>query len=404
VRIAYLSTEFPPLVYGGLGVYVDFISRAITALGDRVAVFSLGTKDLPRHEAIDGVEAFRVVPVPMRDGLEIFFSKETLGWGSGLEFLSDLLSYNQLAASGVVEEGPFDLCVAHDWLGLPGGMAAKRAKVPMIYHCHGTEIGRSERPNPQLVSLETTGARVADAVITVSHAMKGELEGMGVPGGKIKVCYHGVDADLFDPDRIDPEKLSELKRSYGFSDDDLVILFLGRLEPVKGVIQLLDAMPYVQETHPNARLLMVGRGSLEPLVRSRLGGSSRLVTDFLDPKAKAYHYALADLVVFPSLYEPFGIVGLEASAMARAEVVGASGVSGLREIVENPASDAPTGVHVNPRDPKDIAWGINLALEDPERLKAWGINGRRRVLDEFTWEKAAKKTLEIYREVVESRS
>jgi glycosyltransferase involved in cell wall biosynthesis len=67
-----------------------------------------------------------------------------------------------------------------------------------------------------VVSLETTGARVADAVITVSHAMKGELEGMGVPGGKIKVCYHGVDADLFDPDRIDPEKLPSSREAMGF--------------------------------------------------------------------------------------------------------------------------------------------------------------------------------------------
>jgi glycosyltransferase involved in cell wall biosynthesis len=128
-----------------------------------------------------------------------------------------------------------------------------------------------------------------------------------------------------------------------------------------------------------------------------------LVTDFIDSEAKAYHYALADLCVFPSLYEPFGIVALEAAAMAKAAVVGASGVSGLREIVENPGAKKPTGVHINPRDPGDIAWGINLALEDPERLNAWGKNARERVQENFTWMHAAQITLNIYREVAESR-
>ena len=104
-----------------------------------------------------------------------------------------------------------------------------------------------------------------------------------------------------------------------------------------------------------------------------------------------HHYATADLCVFPSLYEPFGIVALEAAAMARPAVVGASGTSGLREIVENPAATKPTGVHVNARDPVDLAWGINLALEDPVRLKAWGKNARVRVLDLFTWRRQPRR-------------
>ena len=90
--------------------------------------------------------------------------------------------------------------------------------------------------------------------------------------------------------------------------------------------------------------------------------------------------------------------------MGKPAVVGAAGTSGLGEIVENPAAQKPTGVHVNARDPGDIAWGINLALEDPERLKVWGKNARQRVLDEFTWQKAANRTLEIYREVAPSPS
>ena len=154
MRVAYLSTEYPPLVYGGLGVYVESMSKALVSLGQEISVFTLGKEGLKRHEELGGVDVFRETPVPMRDGMEFFLSAETIAWGSGLDFLMDLLSYNQLAAADLLREGPFDLCVAHDWLGLPGGMAVKRAGNPLIYHVHGLEIGRSESPNPQLMALE----------------------------------------------------------------------------------------------------------------------------------------------------------------------------------------------------------------------------------------------------------
>ncbi len=406
MKIAYFSTEYPPLIYGGLGVYVDNISRELALLGQRVSVFAWGDGIAKKYEDLSGVEAFRETPVPMRDGLEVFLSKQTRAWGAGLSFLLDLLSYNQLSVSKALEEGPYDLCVAQDWLGLPAAMGAKEKGVPMIYHVHGLEIGRSSHPNPQLVELEKKGAEVADLVVTVSEAMKLQLEGLGVSNEKIRVCYHGVDADFFDPNRADPKKLQALREKYGFEDDDQIVLFVGRLEPVKGIAQLLDAMAAVVEKNPNARLLIVGKGSLEALAKeaAESKGFVTLVTDFLDPEEKMYHYALADLCVFPSHYEPFGIVALEAAAMARPAVVGASGTSGLREIVENPASKRPTGVHVDGRKAEDIAWGINLALEDRERLKVWGENARELVLERFTWERAAERTLAIYEEVVARRS
>ena len=126
-------------------------------------------KLLPRHEIVDGVEVFRETPVPLKDCMEIFFSPETLAWGDGINYLLDLFSYNQLSVAELLIEGPFDLVVAHDWLGLPGGMAAKKKGIPLIYHVHGLETGRSERPNPQLVALEKRGALAADLVITVSR-------------------------------------------------------------------------------------------------------------------------------------------------------------------------------------------------------------------------------------------
>jgi glycosyltransferase involved in cell wall biosynthesis len=234
--------------------------------------------------------------------------------------------------------------------------------------------------------------------------MKQELCSLGIPEKKIRVCYHGVDAQFFDPKRADPKQLQALRDRYGLDIGDLVLLFIGRLEPVKGITQLLLALPSIVARNPKAKLLVIGKGSLEDWIREEIKhlGCVTLVTDFLDAEEKMNHYALADVCVFPSLYEPFGIVALEAAAMGKPAVVGASGTSGLREIVENPAALRPTGVHVNARDPLDIAWGINLALQDLERMQSWGENARQRVLEKFTWQKAAERTLEIYREVVDA--
>jgi glycogen(starch) synthase len=401
MRIAYMSIEFPPRIFGGLGVYVDEISREMVSQGERISVFTLGDGKLERYQDMNGVEVFRMYPVPIRDGLDVFLSAQTLSWGEGLHFLEDLISLNQLCAASIMENGPFHLCVAHDWLGLLGAMAVKREGIPMIFHVHGLEVGRTDNPNPQLVALEKKGAKVADLIITVSEAMKQELVGLGANPTKVRVCYHGVDGAFFDPDRADPKRLAALRKRYGYAKDDVVVLFMGRLESVKGIVQLFSAIPVVQAKHPKLKLLVVGKGSLESWALSeakRLGGIT-LVTDFLDAEDKMHHYALADLCVFPSIYEPFGIVALEAGAMGKAAVVGAAGTSGLAEIVKNPGDARPTGVHVNARDSQDIAWGINLALEDLDRLQSWGKNARIRVLEEFTWQKAAKRTMAIYMEV-----
>jgi glycosyltransferase involved in cell wall biosynthesis len=113
-----------------------------------------------------------------------------------------------------------------------------------------------------------------------------------------------------------------------------------------------------------------------------------------EPERIAY-YAAADMCVFPSTYEPFGIVSLEAMSMAKPVVVGANGVVGFKEQVVSSGADQ-NGVHVNGNDPADIAWGLKEVLKDPDRAKRWGENGRKRVLQYFTWRKAAQQTLDVY--------
>jgi glycosyltransferase involved in cell wall biosynthesis len=241
---------------------------------------------------------------------------------------------------------------------------------------------------------------MADMIITVSYAMKDELIQLGFPKDKIEVSYNGVDPQKYDPRMVTPEQTKRIRAIYGIKDDDLMILFLGRLVGVKGVDKLIMAMPHILPKYPNAKLVIVGVGDLQEylqnLVRTiRMDEFVHFRFDFIPEEERILHYAACDVAVFPSFYEPFGIVALEAMAMAKPVVVGAAGISGMREIVIC-CDDEQCGYHVDPNNPSDIAWGISNALEDPERRKWLGENGRKRVLNEFTWNRIAEKTIQLY--------
>jgi glycosyltransferase involved in cell wall biosynthesis len=179
-----------------------------------------------------------------------------------------------------------------------------------------------------------------------------------------------------------------------------MILFLGRLTWVKGVTNLIQAMPMVLRENRNAKLIILGKGEQQNDIieaANRLGIGSKVACrfEFVPEKERILHYAAADVCIFPSTYEPFGIVSLEAMSMAKPIIVGAQGVVGFREQVV-PSGPDQNGVHVNGAEPSDIAWGINETLSDPDRAEVWGQNGRKRVLSYFTWKEAAKQTIEIY--------
>jgi glycosyltransferase involved in cell wall biosynthesis len=144
----------------------------------------------------------------------------------------------------------------------------------------------------------------------------------------------------------------------------------------------------------------VGLGDLQEYLLNlvnymRLSNCVKFRFEFLPEEERILHYAASDLCIFPSTYEPFGIVVLEAMSMERPVVVGAAGVSGMREIVIC-CGEEQCGYHIDPNNPSDIAWGIKEVLCDPERAMKWGENGRKRVLQYFTWREAARQTLQIY--------
>jgi glycogen(starch) synthase len=238
----------------------------------------------------------------------------------------------------------------------------------------------------------------------VSYAMKDELIQLGFPRDKIFVSYNGVDPEKYDPESISAEQARKVRELYGLKDDELMILFLGRLVGVKGVDKLIMAMPHVLLKFPKAKLVIVGVGDLQEyltnLVRTmRLEEYVRFRFDFISEEERILHYAACDIAVFPSIYEPFGIVALEAMSMECPVVVGATGVSGMREIVIC-RGEEQCGYHIDPNNPSDIAWGVTSALESPEKRKWLGKNGRKRVLNEFTWSRIAEKTVALYEQMI----
>jgi len=414
MKIAVLVYEYPPKIVGGLGTYATEITRKFVLLDHDVTVFTMNDDEgsLPTREIWRGIEIHRPIHIDISDSLPDVVAEDVKKWGRGLQFFSKVLMYNYLSASKLInelvrkDEFKFDMVAAHDWLSIIAGISTKRElKLPLVFHVHSTEKGRTLGNGSEVISnLELRGGKTADMIITVSNAMKEELRKLGFPEERIRVCYNGVDPEKYNPKRVSEEDTAKIRQRYGLTEDDLMIFFIGRLVWVKGVDKLIMAMPHILNEVPNAKLVVVGvgdmRGYLEKLVENlKIQENVKFRFEFIPEEERIMHYAACDVAVFPSLYEPFGIVTLEAMSMEKPVVVGARGVSGMREIVV-PSGPEQCGFHVNPYDPKDIAWGIVNSIKDPAERERLGKNGRKRVLENFTWDIVAKKTIELYEEVI----
>ena len=417
MKIAVFVYEYPPKIVGGLGTYAAEITRKFVLLGHDVTVFTMNDDkgSLPTRELLRGIEIHRPIHIDVSDSLPDVIAEDVKKWGRGIQFFSKILIYNYLSASKMVnelvrvEDFKFDLVVAHDWLSVIAGITIqKELGIPLAFHVHSNERGRTLGNGSGVVrSIENRGGQMADMVITVSYAMQDELIQAGFPAEKIRVCYNGVDPKKYNPEQVSEERIKDVRKKYGLTKDDMMVLFVGRLVWVKGVDKLIRAMPQVLQKIPNAKLVVVGLGDmrdyLEGLVRNlHLEDIVKFRFEFIPEEERIAHYAACDVAAFPSLYEPFGIVTLEAMSMEKPVVVGAAGTSGMREIVSISGSDQ-CGFHINPNDPTDIAWGIVSAIKDSEKKVQFGRNGRKRVLELFTWDAAAKSTIQRYSELLKPK-
>jgi len=414
MKLAVFVYEYPPKIVGGLGTYAAEITRKFVLSDNDVTVFTMNDDGgtLPTREIWRGIEIHRPLHIDVSDSLPDVIAEDIRRWGRGIHLFSKILIYNYLSASKLVnelirKEGiKYDVVVAHDWLSAIGGITVKKEiGLPFAFHVHSTEKGRTLGNGSEVVSnIELHAANAADLIVTVSYAMKDELTRLGFPKDRIQVSYNGVDPEKYDPATVTPEQIKKIRSRYGIKDDELMILFIGRLVGVKGVDKLIMAMSHILHKTPNARLVIVGLGDLQDylvnLVKTmKMNEYVKFRFEFIPEEERILHYAACDVAVFPSHYEPFGIVVLEAMSMEKPVVVGAAGVSGMREIVIC-CGQEQCGYHINPNNPEDIAWGINGAIESPEKRKWLGRNGRKRVLEEFTWDKVAGKTLELYEQIL----
>jgi glycosyltransferase involved in cell wall biosynthesis len=415
MRIGFFVWEYPPKLVGGLGTYAEYITREFVELGHDVSVFTLNSDDLKTSEILKGVEVHRPLIVNASNVFPMFVTDDLKNWGTSIRLFNDIFIYNILSVAKLVNElikkegYQFDIVCVHDWLSSIAGLIVKNeTKIPLVFHVHSTEWGRSGGYGSNVIShLESTTAQAADHVITVSHTMRDDLTKHGWTQSKISVIWNGVDPERYNPEKCEEEETEKIRQQYNISDDSKMLLFLGRLTWVKSVINLVQAMPIVLKEYPNAKLVILGKGEeqndiIELAKRLKITDNVICRFDFVPEEERILHYAAADACVFPSVYEPFGIVSLEAMSMAKPVVVGARGVVGFREQVV-PAGPDQNGVHVNGEDSADIAWGIKEVLKDLQRAETWGKNGRQRVLEYFTWRKVAEQTIQVYETTAKSQ-
>ena len=375
-----LSWEYPPIVEGGLARHVRKLAEGLVAAGDRVDVVTRGRAGDPPAERRAGVHLHRVPAPPTPRDLDAF-----LRW-------VDVLNDGMAAAA---PRAAFDVVHGHDWLVAPAAdTVARQRALPYVTTIHATEFGRHEgrvgqHPQSHIHDVETRMACRADAVIVCSHYMRGHVADVyGLDEDAVAVIPNGID-----PLDVRPAgDLAALRAEHAAPDERLVLL-TGRLVYEKGFQVALDALPGVIRRVGGVRFLVAGAGPHEAELRAQ---ATRLGLDahgaFLgwigDDRLHAL-YRIADLCVIPSLYEPFGLVALEAMAGGCPCIVADTG--GLREVVPND----DVGLRFRPRDPRSLADAMTLALSNPavrfRLVSEASVHVRR-----FDWADVSRRTAAVY--------
>lgn len=387
MKILMLTWEYPPRIVGGISRVVEGLSRSLTELGNEVHVITNEMPGFPIEDSDRGVFVHRVSiesPTPNFHTwvmmMNHYFSKRA----------------GRLAKS----VGQFDVVHVHDWLVLPSGAEAKSfSPSTMVTTLHSLEFRRSGRvdtPEGKMVdSLEWWATYESSIIIVCSKSMMADtLAHFKVPRDKIRTIPIGIDPSRFQNRNVDRNRV---RSRYGIGVGEKLILFVGRLTNQKGCEYLIRAIPYVAR-YFNVKLLIAGDGYLRSdleLTASSAGVRSRTIfAGYVGDEDLTDLFLSSDLMVIPSVYEPFGVVALEAMS-ARLPVV-ASNVDGLAEIVNHEEN----GILVFPRDSSSIAWGISRVLSDPGNTARMIDNAVRDVHSRFSWKAVAVETLNAYTEAM----
>jgi glycogen synthase len=387
LRILMLSWEYPPVVHGGLGRHVAALARALTGIGHEVTVVAPG-EAASSPAGTDPVRLLHPHPgdpiVPLATG-DLHGHVATLGAALARTAVD---AGHEAQAAG----RPYDVVCAHDWVVAQAATLVRNAlRLPLVTTLHATEAGRHQGWLPGDLSRSihaTEGWLTAASTRTVvcSDAMRRDVRRLfDVPDERIAVVPNGVD-------------LGQWPAGLPIEDREPLIVFAGRLEYEKGVQVLLRAMPRLRRRVQGVRLVVAGTGTYEAELRAlvpklRLGRAVRFAGR-LDDAALSDLYRRAAAVAVPSIYEPFGLVALEAAASGAPLVVTETG--GLAEF----ADGGRTALAVARDDVAALADGLTTVLRDPELAEKLATSALEAV-ESHCWRSVASRTSEIYRAAVD---
>ncbi|MDE1155837.1 MAG: glycogen synthase [Acidobacteriaceae bacterium] len=405
MRVGLMTREYPPYVYGGAGVHVEYLSRELAKKID-VEVHAWGESPAePAPEAPAGLEVHFEQPwTAITHGTDAKFK-------GALEALSlNLLQQLQLEK--------LDIIHTHTWyVSMAGFLAKKLYGIPFVLTTHSLEPLRAWKAEQlgsgyQLSSwMERTAVLDADAIVAVSNGTKADILRAypDVDPAKIHVIYNGIDLDQY---RYDPS--THVLEGYGIDISKPYVLFVGRITRQKGVTHLVDAIKYL----PAGTQVVLCAGAPDTpeiaeemrlkIEAARAEGANILWIEKMVTKADAIQiYSHCAVFCCPSVYEPFGIINLEAMACGAPVVASATG--GILEVVVEGETgylvafeaDPTTSFPIDPEGfSRDLATKLTTVLHDPALAKRMGQAGRRRVEAMFSWTAIADQTIKLYEQLI----
>ena len=387
MKILMLTWEYPPRVVGGISRVVHDLSKRLIKDGHEVTVVTYKDGDVPEFEDDKGVKVYRVDNYMINPN-------NFIDWIMQLNF-NMISKVNQLIA----ENGNFDVIHAHDWLVAYAAKTIKNSyNIPLVATIHATEAGRNSgiHDDTQRYINDTEWMLTYEAteVIVNSNYMKNELQRLfGLPFEKINVVPNGVNLTTFN----NIERDYEFRRRFAM-DNEKIILFMGRLVYEKGVQHLISAMPKILNGYHDAKLVIAGKGGMIDELKEQvysMGIADKVCfAGYLSGKDVAKMYKAADISVFPSTYEPFGIVALEAMLAERPIVV--SDIGGLNEIVQH----RENGMKSYAGNPNSIADSILELLYDHQLYDNVVRKAKNKVRNEYNWNKIAQDTHFTYQKAI----
>lgn len=386
MKILMLSWEYPPRNIGGLANHTYFLSCALADIGHEVHVVTCNAQS-ENYELMKGVHVHRVTPYELEDS---DFPK----WVMHLNF-----SMLEKCCS-LINNDSFDVIHAHDWLVAYTARAVKNIyKLPMLCTLHSTEHGRNNGIwndiQRYIHSVELLLVRDASKVIVCSSFMKEHAEKvLGVNTEKLAVIPNGIEIHP----RLSEKEVSDFKNKTLKSDERL-LFYIGRHVYEKGIQVLIHAMRFVLEKENNIKLIIAGAGpmtqELKELVASLGLRASIIFYGYLDEQEKQRLFAISDAAVFPSLFEPFGIVALEAMAEGCPVIVSDTG--GFSEIV----SHGFNGLKAITGSPQSLCDNILEIIQKPDLKKRITENALIDVSANYSWKQIGDNTVRLYEKIMQ---